>query len=137
MTVNARERMGRRWFLRLQSAFVLPLARGIYLLVALGCLLVVIGGTLYVLVLKGSVATEPTLAGLPQPYQGAEVAVGPSERTLDLALVGMRFEPPTNVRLLVTAGTLTEPPRERQVLGHFVADTPNGLAAFPEPLAHL
>jgi hypothetical protein len=33
MTLNGSERTGRRWFLRLQSAFVLLLARGIYLLV--------------------------------------------------------------------------------------------------------
>ncbi|MFZ0790690.1 MAG: hypothetical protein WAM94_13855, partial [Chromatiaceae bacterium] len=130
--MNGSERTGRRWFLRLQSAFVLPLARGIYLLVALGCLLAIIGGALYLVFLQTSIASRPTTVAVPPPYQGHGTVVEPSDRTVDLAVVGKRFEPPTNVRFQVAPSTLTEPPKEGQVLGYFLADTPNGLASFPE-----
>ncbi len=126
------ERTGRRWFLRLQSAFVLPLARGIYLLVALGCLLAIIGGTLYLVFLQTSIASRPTTVAVPPLYQGYGTVVEPSDRTADLAVVRKRFEPPTNVRFQVAPATLTEPPKQGQVLGYFVADTPNGLASYPE-----
>lgn len=126
------DRQGRRWLLRLQSALVLPIARGVYLLIALTCLVVVIGGILYVVFLQASTVGQPTLVAVPPADQVSEPRVDASDRAVDLALVQARLEPPSAVRFNVTAGTLSAPPSEGQVLGHFVAETANGLAPFPE-----
>ncbi len=130
--MSGNDPVGRRWFLRLQSAYVLALARGIYLVIALGCLLAVFGGLVYVGYLQATTAGQPETVPIPPPYQGTETPVAPSDRTLDLAVIGKRFAPPTNVRFQVASSTWTVPPAEGQVLGYFLADTPNGLASFPE-----
>ena len=100
----------RRWLLRLQSAFVLPLARGIFLVVALGCLLAVIGGSLYLVYLQTSIAGQPATIPVPAPYQGSAAPVDRTERMVDLAAIGIRLRPPANIRFAVAAATLTEPP---------------------------
>ena len=130
--MNETEGQGRRWLLRLQSALVLPIARGVYLLIAMTCLVVVIGGILYVVFLQVSTVGQPALVAVPPADQAGEPLLDASDRAVDLALVQARLEPPSAVRFNVTAGTLSAPPSESQVLGHFVAETPNGLAPFPE-----
>lgn len=130
--MNETDRQGRRWLLRLQSALVLPIARGVYLLIALTCLVVVIGGIFYVVFLQASTVGQPKLVAVPPADQAGEPLLDASDRAVDLALVQARLEPPSAVRFNVTAGTLSAPPSEGQVLGHFVAETPNGLAPFPE-----
>lgn len=130
--MSGTESAGRQWGLRLQSAFVLPLARGIYLAIAVGCLLTVIGGALYLAFLQATTVGEPALVPVPPAYEGDAATRGPGERTLDLAVATKRFEPPTKVRFQVASSTLTEPPRVGQVLGYFVAETSNGLGDYPE-----
>lgn len=130
--MSGTERAGRQWILRLQSAFVLRLARGIYLAIALGCLLAAVGGALYLGYLFASAAGSPALVPVPPPYAGPKTMPEGGERAVDLAVVGKRFEPPTGVRFQVAASTLTAPPREGQVLGYFVAETPNGLGPYPD-----
>jgi len=128
---------GRQWALRLQSALVLPLARGIYLVVALLCLLAVTAGALYLVYLQTSIASEPKMLPVPPPYEGDGVSAPHSDRVVDLARVGARLDPPANIRFSVTAGPMTEPPREGAIVGRFVADTPNGLAPFPDGVSLL
>jgi hypothetical protein len=128
---------GRRWFLRMQSVYVLPLARGICLLIALACLIAVIGGISYVVFLQASIVGQPTPIPVPPPYQDSEPAEAVSDRAIDLAVVQSRLEPPTNIRFVTTIGAITEPPRAGQVLGRFVADTRNGLAPFPDGISLL
>ena len=123
---------GRQLGLRLQSALVLPLARGLYLAVALGCLLAVFGGVLYLVYLQTTIAGQPRTLPVPPAYDGGGVSAPSSERVVDLARVGARLDPPANIRFAVSTGTLTEPPREGVVIGRFLADTPNGLAPFPD-----
>ena len=123
---------GRQLGLRLQSALVLPLARGLYLAVALGCLLAVFGGVLYLVYLQTTIAGQPQTLPVPPAYDGGGVSAPSSERVVDLARVGARLDPPANIRFAVSAGTLTEPPTEGVVIGRFLADTPNGLAPFPD-----
>lgn len=130
--MSGNDRVGRQWFPRLQSAYVLSVARGIYLVIALGSLLAVLGGLVYVGYLLATIAGQPETVPIPPSYQGTETPLSPSDRTLDLAVVGQRFEPPTNVRFQVASSTWTVPPKAGQVLGYFLADTPNGLASFPE-----
>jgi hypothetical protein len=124
-------------FLRLQSAYVLPLARGVYLLIAVVCLLTVIGGILYAVYLQASTASQPATVALPPPYQGSAAVTQSSPREVDLAVVGSRLVSPTNIRFVLAAGTITAPPREGVVLGRFVADTPNKLASFPDGISIL
>jgi len=135
MTDNGKP--GRQLFLRLQSAYVLPLARAIYLLIAIACLVAVIGGAIYAAYLQASVSTPPALTPLPPPFQGSHVAPGTSVASMDLAAIGTRLAVPTNVRFVVTVGTITALPAQNAVLGHFVADTPNRLAPFPEGVSIL
>ena len=131
------DRSGKRWFLQIQSTYVLPLARGIYLLIALACLLTVIGGVIFAVYLQTSIARQPSTVPVPTPYQGTATVGDTSAPEVDLAVIGNRLEPPTNIRFVVTARTITKPPVEGTVLGHFIADTPNMLAPFPEGVSIL
>jgi hypothetical protein len=136
-TMKERDGPGRRWFYLLQSMYVLPIARGIYLLIALASLLAVIGGSVFAIYLQTSIASRPTTIPVPPSFSGAAVAADPSTRKVDLARVGARLEPPTNIRFVTTTGTLTEPPDPGAVLGHFAADTPNQLAPYPDGVSIL
>ncbi len=127
----------RQWILRLQSAFVLPLARGIYLLVALGCLLAVIGGAIFVAFLQASAAGQPAMEPLPPPYRATSAVKDIPARDVDLAAIEGRLEAPAEVRFSVTTGTITAPLAAGTVLGHFQAQTPNKLAGFPDGVSLL
>jgi len=135
MSTNDAPRL--RWLLRLQSAYVLPLARGIYLFVALASLLAVMGGVLYVLYLLATAAAKPSLAPLPPAFQQSEEGVEAPPREMDLAVVERRLDPPTDVRFYVATGTITAPLAEDTLIGYFQASTPNGLAPFPDGLSIL
>jgi hypothetical protein len=137
VTVSKSDEPKRGWLLRLQSTYVLPLARGIYLVIALLALVTMIGGGAYVLFLQASVGAEPGSLPLPPPYQGADPVATPSERSVDLALVQSRLEPPTKIQFVVTPGVITKPLSEGQVLGRFLAETPNKLAPFPDGVSLL
>ena len=127
----------RQWLLTVQSAYVLPLARGIYLLIALGCLVTVVGGVLFVLFVQASASVEPSLEPLPPPYQGTETAVQLPERDVDISLVERRLNAPSNVRFVVSKGRFSEPVAKDTVLGYFQATTPNELAPFPDGISIL
>jgi len=90
-----------------------------------------------VLFLQASTVGQPAPVPVPPPYQDAEPAEAVSDRAIDLAVVQSRLEPPTNIRFVATIGAITEPPRAGQVLGHFVADTRNGLAPYPDGVSLL
>lgn len=128
---------GRRWFLQMQSAYVLPLARGICLLIALACLVTAIGGISYAGFLQVSITGQPAPVPVPPPYQDTEPAEAAVDRTIDLTVVQSRLEPPTNIRFVAVVGAITEPPRAGQALRYFVADTRNGLAPFPDGVSLL
>lgn len=126
-----------RWFHRIQSLYVLPLARGMYLLIALVSLLVVVGGSIYALYLQAVIASQPSSVPIPPPYQESGSPVAATAQTLDIGLVGSRLEPPTNIRLNVRAGTITAPLRRDEVIGYFQADTKNNLATSSEAVSIL
>ncbi len=128
---------GRRWFLQMQSAYVLSLARGICLLIALACLVMAIGGISYAVFLQASITGQPAPITVPPPYQDTEPAETAVDRAIDLTVVQSRLEPPTNIRFVATVDAITEPPRAGQALGYFVADTHNGLAPFPDGVSLL
>ena len=127
----------RQWLLRLQSAYVLPLARGIYLLIALACLVTVIGGGLYVLILQASSAGTPAQEPLPPVYQGSSGSSNLPAREIDLAAVERRLTAPGDIAFSVATGTISEPLAEGTLLGFFRAGTPNELAAYPDGISIL
>ncbi|NEX16815.1 MAG: hypothetical protein C1943_09340 [Halochromatium sp.] len=128
---------GRQWILRVQSAFVLPLARGIYLLVALACLFTVIGGIIYVAFLQASAASQPTLEPLPPAYQESGTIDEYPPYEIDLSVIEDHLAAPGGLRFLVTIGTITTAIDESTLLGHFQASTLNKLAGFPDGVSLL
>ena len=124
---------GPTWLLRIQNAF-LPLAKGIYLLVAIGSLITVIGGSLFALYMQSVIALPVKTVAVPPPYSESPANVGNTPvPTMDLFLVSNHLAPPTNIKFVVTIDTITTPLREEDnILGYFSADTSNGLASFPD-----
>jgi hypothetical protein len=121
----------------LPSVLVLPIARAIYLFIAVLSLLALVGGILFVAYLQASTAGSPSTVPLPPPYQGSAAFPNMLTSNLDLSLVQARLRPPTNIRFVVTAGTITNPLPQGAVLGHFTADTANQIAAYPEGVSIL
>ena len=119
------------------SIFVLPVARAIYLFIALVSLLTVVGGILYVIYLQISAAGQPRKVPVPPPYQGSLAVPTIPPGNFDLELVQARLNPPTNIRFVVTAETVSTPLKQGTVLGFFTADTPNRIAAYPESVSIL
>jgi hypothetical protein len=121
---------GPTWLLRIQNAF-LPLAKGIYLLVAVVSLITVIGGSLFVLYLQSVISLPVRTVSVPPPYSESPAKLGNTPvPAMDLSLVSNHLAPPTNIRFKVTIDTITAPLREEDnILGYFLADTSNGLAS--------
>jgi hypothetical protein len=128
---------GRNWLLRLQSAFVLPLARTLYLSVALLSLIVGLGATAVLLWAFLTGSGQPTLQREPPPYQGSAVAPPAVARTLDLDTVRRHVGPPTDIRFVITSGPFSAPPPVGEPLGYFVAESPNGVADHPDGVSVL
>jgi hypothetical protein len=123
--------------LQVLSGVVLPTARTLYLLVALGSLLAVLGGIVYIVFLQASAAGQPTTRPLPPPHGGSPPSVNLSEIRPDSALLSERLHPPSDVRFHATSNVLVAPPPVGEVLGRFTASTPNGLAAHPDGISIL
>jgi hypothetical protein len=68
--------------------------------------------------------TRATEEPLPPPYAG----VAPK---IDLAVVDTHLSVPTNIRFIQTLNPIDQPLTGREILGHFVADAANGIAAYP------
>ena len=128
---------GRDWLLRLQSAFVLPLARTLYLSVAVLSLIVAIGAAAVLLWAFLTGAGQPKLEREPPPYRGSPAAAPAVSRTLDLDTVKRYVGPPTDIRFVITSGPLSEPPPVGKPLGYFVAQSPTGVARHPDGVSVL
>jgi len=126
-----------RLFNGFPSVFVLPVARAIYLFIALISLLVVVGGIVFAVFLQLSTAGQPRTIAVPPPYQGSLSVPDPPLEALDLAVVGARLKPPTNIGFAVTTGTISTPLKQGTVLGYFTADTANQIAAYPDGVSIL
>jgi len=109
-----------RW---LQSKFVLGTARKIYLVIASLSLLVAILAAAAALLFQ-------VLALKPAPSMTVPEARTPQPVAMDVSTVSRSLQPPTNVRFVPTP--ITGPLDQNDVVGYFDADTPNGLAAFPD-----
>lgn len=119
-------------FQRVQSFYVLPLARGIYLLIALLSLLSIIVGVVYLIFLQASLSVKPDTVAVPPPYQDVGLT---QNATIDLSIVDKHLAPPQNIRFIVTLEAVSAPIDPGDFIGYFEADTPNGLADFPNGIS--
>ena len=110
---------------RFQSNVVLRTARLVFLAAAAVCLLGIVVGlgvALYFHTLTlGSPAVVPVVV---------QQAQGPT--SIDLNRVDARLVPPVNVRFIVSIGRITRPLGADEIIGTLEADTPNGVARYPE-----
>lgn len=114
----------RSWLLRLQSDFVLPTARTVYLIGACGAFLgVAIGLAAALYFQAGTWRSEPT-------YQQPELRpVGPAE--VDLQTVQARLDPPRQINLKLTMTIVEGQLGGGELIGYFDAVTANGLPGYP------
>jgi hypothetical protein len=108
-----------RW---LQSKFVLGTARKIYLVIASLSLLVAILAAIAVLLFQLWAFKPASEVAVPE-------ARAPQPVSLDATTVAQSLVPPKNIRLVVHP--ITAPLGANDIVGYFEADTPNGLASFP------
>jgi len=111
---------GFRW---LQSKFVLSTARRVYLIVACFSLLAAILALISVLLFQ-------LLSYAPAPEVPVPEARAPHAVAMDSSTVARSLAAPTNLRFVSLQ--ITPPLGPNDVVGYFDADTPSGLAAFPE-----
>ena len=136
MTTNS---SGRDWLLRLQSAFVLPLARTLYLSAAVLSLIVGLGAAAVLVWAAITGAGHPSLEPEPPPYRGsASASSAPAaSRAMDLDTVRRHLGAPSDIRVIVTEGRFSAPPPVGTPLGYFAAESVNGLAPFPDGVSIL
>jgi hypothetical protein len=108
-----------RW---LQSRFVLGTARKIYLVIASFSLLVAILAAAAVVILQLWALKPASQVPVPE-------ARTPQPVSMDVSTVSRSLLPPTNVRFIPKP--ITGPLDQSDIVGYFEADTPNGLAAYP------
>jgi hypothetical protein len=114
-----------RWVDRLQGDLVLPTARTLYLAGAFGALGAVMLGLLAAIWFQfASLRPMPSVPAAPPPISGPVV--------MDLTAIDARLAPPSNVRFVLDREIVTDTLNAGELLGHFEADTPNGLDAPPD-----
>lgn len=112
------------WLRRFQSGFVLPVARVWYLVIAGGSLLAVLFAVAIAIFLHLQTMGQPDRVAIPPAFS-------PPVPAISLAAIDARLAPPSDIRFVVTRGLIDRPLTEKDILGHFDATTPNGLAPFP------
>jgi len=118
------QRLQLQWLDRLQSRLVLPTARTLYLLVAGACVAIALIGLLIALVFQAATWQPARQERVPE-------AVAARQAPVNFQIVRQRLSPPTNVRF-TPDGNLPGPLGAGDVVGRFEADTPNGLAPYPD-----
>lgn len=113
-----------------QGEIVLPTARTIYLAIACLSLLALAGALLTALVFQAQSGRSASQVSVPGPYV-AQI------QPINLGTVRARLLPPTGVRFVATQGIISSAIGDDTVLGYFTAETPNGLASFPNDISIL
>lgn len=107
---------------------VLSIARRLYLVVSVISLVVAIAGL-------AAAAFFQFGIWIPTPQKPVPPEASVNADSLDLSIVDAHFVPPHDIRFVVTAGTISRPVNDQQLLGYFDADAANGLASFPNDFA--
>lgn len=111
------------WGRRLQSDLVLRTARTAYLAIACVCILFFVVGLALALLMQVSTWRISIDKPLP-PARAATV------ESIAMGIIDAKLAPPTNLRFV--SRLIDGPLRAGDFVGHFDADTPNGLADFPD-----
>jgi hypothetical protein len=113
------------WLRILQSGLILPTARTLYVIGACACLAAAALGIAVAFYFQAASLQFPRLQAVPPPYESrpTSIALDPIDR---------RLSPPGNLRFTVELTSIEQPLGAYSVLGRFEADTPNGLARFPD-----
>jgi hypothetical protein len=107
------------------AAILLKTGRIVNIIAATLCIVVVVLGCATALYFQTIVSGSPKQSAVPPPPVVAAPVVG-------TAAVDERLTPPVNVRVNVTRPVIDTLLREGEVIGTLQADTPNGLAHFPD-----
>lgn len=107
-----------------QGETVLRAARTVYLIAAIASLVVIVVGLIFALFFQVSTWKSANEIPLPRAYS-------PSSPTLSADNIGKFLIPPQNIRFMPSMSSIRAPLSDRSILGHFTADTPNGLARYP------
>ena len=113
------------WLERLQSKLVLPTARTLYLFGAVLCVIGAVGGLVIAFFFQLGTWQPTTQRKLPEI-----VSDQPAKIAFDR--LDQRLSPPSNIRFVTDVPSLPSPLSVDTPLGHFEADTANGMAEFPE-----
>ncbi len=112
------------WLDRLQTRLVLPTARTLYLFGAVLCIAAAAVGLVIAMVLQMGTWQHAAQRELPDV-----VSDRPAQISFDR--LDARLSPPSNIRFVTDRPSLPAPLSPAASLGHFEADTPNGMADFP------
>ena len=107
-----------------QGETVLRTARTLYLVAAIASLVIIVIGLIFVLFFQ--LRTWQSASEIPLPR-----AYSPSSPRLSADDIGKFLIPPQNIRFIPAMSSIHAPLSDRIRLGHFTADTPNGLASYP------
>ena len=113
------------------QGYVLSFARGVYLLIAIASLVVMIGGTAFIIYLQAMMFKQPSEIPIPPPYQRMSYVA----HTINHAIIAGRLAPPKDIRFVVTTDVITALPNQNVILGYFTANTKNNLASFPDGIS--
>jgi hypothetical protein len=109
----------------LQSGVILPTARTLYVVAACISLFAAGLAILFAVYFQATSVQFSDQKPLPPPYQA-----GPT--TISFGPIDQRLAPPSNIRFVVDLDVIDRPLGDYDVLGHFDADTPNGLGTYPD-----
>ncbi|HEB86165.1 MAG TPA: hypothetical protein ENI68_03990 [Gammaproteobacteria bacterium] len=107
-----------------QGETVLRAARAVYLMAAIASLVIIVVGLIFVLFFQLRTWQSASEIPLPRVYS-------PSSPILSADDIGKFLTPPQNIRFIPAMSSIHAPLSNRSRLGHFTADTPNGLASYP------
>jgi hypothetical protein len=114
----------------LQGEIILPTARTIYLAIACVSLAGAVCALLVAVAFEVQSGRSAPQVSVPAPYT-AQV------QPMNLDLVRARLLPPTNIAFVASQPVFGSAISGDTVLGYFTAETPNGLASFPNDISIL
>ncbi len=114
----------RKMLSQTQGETILRGARKVYLIAAIASLATIVVGLVVAVFFQ--IGTWQSANEIPVPR-----AYVSSPLTLSADSVGNFLTPPHNIRFVPSVSLIHAPLKGRNILGHFTADTPNRLAAYP------
>ncbi len=134
--MEPKEIAGSQVFNRLSGFFLIPMAKIIYAVLAVICLLAIVGGLIFLIFLQGSTAVAPVTVPIPPPYQEPTSSTSTqSNGKIDINIVKNKITPPSKIKFINTVGVINSQLRPNILIGYFVAETANEIAPYPDGLS--